>query len=141
MLYILITSAMLSIFIFLLCLPSGVLPFTLFNKLQLPSSITGPESLAFDLKGEGPYTGVSDGRVLKYQGPAVGFTDFAVTSPNRYPFIRERASSACCLQLHHMRSCACFPVEDRSQILIVSSKYKKFSSCVHYKMNYIPHEP
>lgn len=43
----------------------------------------GPEASAFDRKGGGPYTGIADGRIVKYQGPRVGFTDFAVTSPNR----------------------------------------------------------
>ncbi|KAK2631313.1 hypothetical protein EUGRSUZ_L03099 [Eucalyptus grandis] len=32
----------------------------------------GPESLAFDLSGEGPYTGVADGRVLKWEGDERG---------------------------------------------------------------------
>lgn len=44
----------------------------------------GPESLAFDPNGEGPYTGVADGRILKWQGPALGWTDFAFTTSNRY---------------------------------------------------------
>ncbi|KAI4968308.1 hypothetical protein ZWY2020_057963 [Hordeum vulgare] len=33
--------------------------------LPLPTGVTGAESLAFDARGQGPYTGVSDGRVLK----------------------------------------------------------------------------
>ncbi|CAD6335982.1 unnamed protein product [Miscanthus lutarioriparius] len=45
--------------------------------LPLPSGISGAESLAFDGKGEGPYAGVSDGRVLKWGGSAVGWTTFA----------------------------------------------------------------
>lgn len=44
----------------------------------------GPEAFVFDSSGAGPYTGVSDGRILKYQGPNVGFVDFAYTSPKRY---------------------------------------------------------
>ena len=44
----------------------------------------GPESLAFDSNGEGPYTGVADGRILKWEGEARGWTDFAVTTSNRY---------------------------------------------------------
>ncbi|GLJ49801.1 hypothetical protein SUGI_1057660 [Cryptomeria japonica] len=43
----------------------------------------GPESLAFDNDGRGPYTGVSDGRILRWDGPSSGWTQFAVTSPNR----------------------------------------------------------
>ena len=45
--------------------------------LPLPGGVSGAESLAFDGKGEGPYAGVSDGRVLKWGGSAVGWTTFA----------------------------------------------------------------
>lgn len=38
---------------------------------------TGPESLAFDAKGEGPYTGISDGRILKWQGKEHGWLEYA----------------------------------------------------------------
>jgi len=48
--------------------------------LPLPDGVTGAESLAFDRRGQGPYAGVSDGRVLKLGGRAVGWT-FA-HSPN-----------------------------------------------------------
>ncbi|KAM3690763.1 hypothetical protein ACB094_09G146500 [Castanea mollissima] len=51
----------------------------------------GPESLAFDPNGEGPYTGVADGRILKWQGPAVGWTDFAFTTSNRKECLRPFA--------------------------------------------------
>lgn len=44
----------------------------------------GPESIAFDPNGEGPYTGVGDGRVLKWKGDGSGWTDFAVTTSERY---------------------------------------------------------
>ncbi|RLN33162.1 protein STRICTOSIDINE SYNTHASE-LIKE 10-like [Panicum miliaceum] len=37
----------------------------------------GPESLAFDHRGDGPYTGVSNGRVLRWRGPVRGWTEFA----------------------------------------------------------------
>ncbi|KAG0543523.1 hypothetical protein BDA96_02G197600 [Sorghum bicolor] len=36
----------------------------------------GPESLAFDHRGDGPYTGVSNGRVLRWRGRR-GWTEFA----------------------------------------------------------------
>ncbi|KAL3512344.1 hypothetical protein ACH5RR_025061 [Cinchona calisaya] len=45
--------------------------------------ISGPESYAFELTGQGPYTGISDGRIIKYEGPQIGFVNFAYTSPNR----------------------------------------------------------
>jgi hypothetical protein len=52
--------------------------------LPLPSGVTGAESLAFDAEGGGPYTGVSDGRVLKWGGTAVGWTTFAHHASYRY---------------------------------------------------------
>nr|XP_004236089.1 protein STRICTOSIDINE SYNTHASE-LIKE 10-like [Solanum lycopersicum] len=81
---ILITKAMfliLQILIFLNASP--YLVHCAFSRLQLPLQAFGPDSSAFDTKGVGPYTGVGDGRVMKYQGPNVGFTEFAITSPNR----------------------------------------------------------
>ncbi|CAH9112029.1 unnamed protein product [Cuscuta epithymum] len=48
----------------------------------------GPESIAFDPTGDGPYTGVADGRILKWEVDADGrsagrWVDFAVTSSQR----------------------------------------------------------
>ncbi|XP_060188370.1 protein STRICTOSIDINE SYNTHASE-LIKE 10-like [Lycium barbarum] len=48
--------------------------------MQLKGAV-GPESIAFDRNGEGPYTGVGDGRILKWQGSY--WDDFAVTSSQR----------------------------------------------------------
>ncbi|GAU19002.1 hypothetical protein TSUD_193400 [Trifolium subterraneum] len=70
-----------TLLIFLLCSPSSVA--ILLNKLQLPSPVTGPESLAFDRNGGGPYVSSSDGRIFKYVGPNEGFKEYASTSPNR----------------------------------------------------------
>ncbi|KAI4314014.1 hypothetical protein L6164_026957 [Bauhinia variegata] len=53
-----------------------------FQELRLPNVI-GPESLAFDCHGRGPYASVSDGRILKWRGPRRGWIEFAVTSPTR----------------------------------------------------------
>ncbi|XVF43362.1 hypothetical protein PTKIN_Ptkin02bG0034400 [Pterospermum kingtungense] len=53
-----------------------------YYKIELTRA-TGPESIAFDCKREGPYVGVSDGRILKWQGPNLGWKEFAVPSPNR----------------------------------------------------------
>ncbi|KAJ6741703.1 PROTEIN STRICTOSIDINE SYNTHASE-LIKE 10 [Salix viminalis] len=44
----------------------------------------GPESFAFDSLGEGPYTSLSDGRIIKWQGSKKGWTDFAAASADRY---------------------------------------------------------
>ncbi|KAM3302031.1 protein STRICTOSIDINE SYNTHASE-LIKE 10-like [Capsicum chacoense] len=56
--------------------------------IQLKGAV-GPESIAFDPKGEGPYTGVADGRILKWKGSY--WADFAVTSSNRKNFTRPFA--------------------------------------------------
>ncbi|CAL5004800.1 unnamed protein product [Urochloa decumbens] len=46
------------------------------QRLELPDMLVGPESVAFDVHGAGPYVGVSDGRILKYDGKG-GWTTFA----------------------------------------------------------------
>ncbi|CAN6203230.1 unnamed protein product [Urochloa humidicola] len=46
------------------------------QRLDLPDGLVGPESVAFDTHGGGPYVGVSDGRVLKYDGKG-GWATFA----------------------------------------------------------------
>ncbi|KAI3521875.1 hypothetical protein L1887_11350 [Cichorium endivia] len=74
------------VFIIFLCVIETFVSaqFTNFNKLVLPSGVTGPESAAFGgLLVNGPFTTVTDGRIMKWQGPAVGFVDFAYTSPTR----------------------------------------------------------
>ncbi|GMH28330.1 hypothetical protein Nepgr_030173 [Nepenthes gracilis] len=43
----------------------------------------GPESIAFDSNGDGPYAGVSDGRIVKWNKRDRRWIDFAITSPNR----------------------------------------------------------
>uniref|UniRef100_A0ACD6AAK0 Uncharacterized protein n=1 Tax=Avena sativa TaxID=4498 RepID=A0ACD6AAK0_AVESA len=48
------------------------------QHLPLPrGTVRGPESVAFDAHGEGPYSGVSDGRVLKWNGEKLGWTTYA----------------------------------------------------------------
>ncbi|XP_073387946.1 protein STRICTOSIDINE SYNTHASE-LIKE 3 [Physcomitrium patens] len=58
------------------------------NKLQASAvigtgDIFGPESIVFDAQGKGPYTGLSDGRIVCYDGPELGWSTFATTSKNR----------------------------------------------------------
>ncbi|KAK4377990.1 hypothetical protein RND71_004286 [Anisodus tanguticus] len=50
--------------------------------IQLKGAV-GPESIAFDPNGEGPYTGVADGRIIRWKGDSQGWVDFAVTSSQR----------------------------------------------------------
>ncbi len=82
--FLLTRVTVLPIFILFFCAPPMALSLV-FTKIPLPAGVTGPESFAFDSLGGGPYTGVSDGRILKYQGRA-GFTDFAYTAPTRLPY-------------------------------------------------------
>jgi uncharacterized protein with FMN-binding domain len=49
------------------------------HHLPLPDGVSGAESLAFYAK-DGIYTGVSDGRVLKWRGRAAGWSTFAYNS-------------------------------------------------------------
>ncbi|KAJ6967926.1 protein STRICTOSIDINE SYNTHASE-LIKE 10 [Populus alba] len=63
-------------------------------KILHVSGAVGPESLVFDPNGEGPYTGVADGRVLKWIAGDDGsgsWTDFATTSSNRNECVRPFA--------------------------------------------------
>ncbi|OMO93702.1 Six-bladed beta-propeller, TolB-like protein [Corchorus capsularis] len=54
-----------------------------YYQIDLPDQVIGPESIAFDCRKEGPYIGVSDGRILKWQGPNFGWKEFAIPSSNR----------------------------------------------------------
>ncbi|KAF8688746.1 hypothetical protein HU200_042225 [Digitaria exilis] len=51
--------------------------------MTLPSPVFGPESLAFDGRGGGPYSGVSDGRVLRWEGGLRGWTEYAHNSKHK----------------------------------------------------------
>lgn len=51
------------------------------SEIKFLNQVQGPESIAFDPLGRGPYTGVADGRVVFWNGQS--WTDFAHTSPNR----------------------------------------------------------
>lgn len=54
-------------------------------EIKFLNQVQGPESVAFDPQGRGPYTGVADGRVVFWDGES--WSDFAYTSPNRYGFV------------------------------------------------------
>ncbi|OEL28091.1 Protein STRICTOSIDINE SYNTHASE-LIKE 10, partial [Dichanthelium oligosanthes] len=51
--------------------------------MTLPEPVSGPESLAFDGRGGGPYSGVSDGRILQWQGSLRGWTEYAYNSKHK----------------------------------------------------------
>ncbi|CAO2175175.1 unnamed protein product [Urochloa humidicola] len=47
------------------------------QHIELPDGVIGPESVAFNKRGAGPYVSVSDGRVLKYGGEGIGWMTFS----------------------------------------------------------------
>ncbi|XP_021746978.1 protein STRICTOSIDINE SYNTHASE-LIKE 10-like [Chenopodium quinoa] len=60
-------------------------PGSKFSELEfLPiEDAFGPESLTFDPAGDGPYAGLSDGRIIKWDPHQRRWVDFAFTSPLR----------------------------------------------------------
>lgn len=54
-----------------------------YRQLALPEA-TGPESIAFDCGGRGPYVGVSDGRILRWEGSRLGWREFSVPTAHRH---------------------------------------------------------
>lgn len=63
-----------------------------FSMIQLQPNVTGPESVAFNFLGGGPYVGVADGRILKWLGLGFGFVEFATTSPKRYIHVYQNTN-------------------------------------------------
>uniref|UniRef100_A0A0D9WZZ5 Strictosidine synthase conserved region domain-containing protein n=1 Tax=Leersia perrieri TaxID=77586 RepID=A0A0D9WZZ5_9ORYZ len=92
-----LTRVALAVVVMLLLLPTNALAATfakdttaeLVETLPLPTQLVGPESVAFDEYGEGPYSGVSDGRVLRYGGADNGWMTFA--TPPGYNFAKCKA--------------------------------------------------
>ncbi|KAK8709530.1 hypothetical protein V6N13_060545 [Hibiscus sabdariffa] len=52
------------------------------GKLEFVDEVFGPESLEFDGFGHGPYTGLADGRVVRWMGESIGWETFAVVTSN-----------------------------------------------------------
>uniref|UniRef100_A0A0E0LLV2 Strictosidine synthase conserved region domain-containing protein n=1 Tax=Oryza punctata TaxID=4537 RepID=A0A0E0LLV2_ORYPU len=80
-----LTRVALTVVVFLLLLPTHALAATvakdtsatLVETLPLPTTLVGPESVAFDKYGDGPYSGVSDGRILRWDGADKGWTTYS----------------------------------------------------------------
>ncbi|XP_075639209.1 protein STRICTOSIDINE SYNTHASE-LIKE 2 [Castanea sativa] len=53
-----------------------------FEAIPIEGAV-GPESFAFDPLGGGPYTGISDGRIIKWDQNQRRWINFAITSPQR----------------------------------------------------------
>ena len=60
--------------------------FRQFEAIPIEGAV-GPESFAFDPLGGGPYTGISDGRIIKWDQNQRRWINFAITSPQRYALI------------------------------------------------------
>uniref|UniRef100_A0A1D1YKW5 Adipocyte plasma membrane-associated protein n=2 Tax=Anthurium amnicola TaxID=1678845 RepID=A0A1D1YKW5_9ARAE len=69
-------------------------------ELRFVGQVQGPESVAFDPAGRGPYTGVADGRVLFWDGAS--WKDFAYTSPNRSELCDPKPSPWSYLKNEHI---------------------------------------
>eukprot|EP00243_Klebsormidium_subtile_P004728 TRINITY_DN18884_c0_g1_i1.p1 TRINITY_DN18884_c0_g1~~TRINITY_DN18884_c0_g1_i1.p1 ORF type:complete len:422 (+),score=95.29 TRINITY_DN18884_c0_g1_i1:63-1268(+) len=54
-----------------------------FSERLLEGKLRGPESMAFDAQGKGPYTGINDGTIIKVSDDRQSFETFAWTSTNR----------------------------------------------------------
>ena len=52
------------------------------GKLEFVDEVFGPESLEFDSLGRGPYTGLADGRVVRWMGQDIGWETFAIVTSN-----------------------------------------------------------
>ncbi|KAG9442312.1 hypothetical protein H6P81_018166 [Aristolochia fimbriata] len=52
------------------------------GKLEFVDEVYGPESIEFDLEGRGPYTGLADGRVVRWMGESLGWETFAIVTAN-----------------------------------------------------------
>lgn len=62
------------------------------SELMFVNQVQGPESIAFDPLGHGPYTGVADGKILFWNG--LSWIDFAYTSPNRSELCNSKESAS-----------------------------------------------
>lgn len=70
------------------------------SEVRFLNQVQGPESIAFDPMGRGPYTGVADGRVLFWDGH--NWTDFAYTSPNRSGLCDPKPSTLSYVKTEHI---------------------------------------
>jgi sugar lactone lactonase YvrE len=70
------------------------------SEIRFLNQVQGPESMAFDPQGRGPYTGVADGRILFWNGHV--WTDFAYTSANRSALCDPKPSPMSYLRNEHI---------------------------------------
>ncbi|XP_055833287.1 protein STRICTOSIDINE SYNTHASE-LIKE 3-like [Solanum dulcamara] len=70
------------------------------SEIKFLDQIQGPESIAFDPQGRGPYTGIADGRVVFWDGEK--WNDFAYTSANRSSLCDPKPSPLSYLKNEHI---------------------------------------
>lgn len=70
------------------------------SEIKFVNQIQGPESMAFDPQGRGPYTGIADGRVVFWNGES--WSDFAYTSSNRSALCNPKPSPLSYLENEHI---------------------------------------
>ncbi|KAJ0237775.1 Protein STRICTOSIDINE SYNTHASE-LIKE 3 [Hirschfeldia incana] len=70
------------------------------SEIKFLNEVQGPESIAFDPLGRGPYTGVADGRILFWDGTR--WNDFAYTSNNRSELCATKSSLLAYLKDEHI---------------------------------------
>ncbi|KAL1811233.1 hypothetical protein DCAR_0623357 [Daucus carota subsp. sativus] len=70
------------------------------SEIHFLNQVQGPESMAFDPLGRGPYTGVADGRILFWNGES--WLPFAFTSNNRSDLCDPKPSPINYLKNEHI---------------------------------------
>ncbi|KAE8733092.1 Protein STRICTOSIDINE SYNTHASE-LIKE 3 [Hibiscus syriacus] len=70
------------------------------SEIKFMNEVQGPESIAFDPLGSGPYTGVADGRIVFWDGQR--WNDFAHTSSNRSELCDPKPSPLSYLPNEHI---------------------------------------
>ncbi|CDP21347.1 unnamed protein product [Coffea canephora] len=70
------------------------------SEIKFLNQIQGPESIAFDPQGRGPYTGIADGRIVFWDGEK--WIDFAYTSANRSGLCDPKPSPFSYLKNEHI---------------------------------------
>lgn len=70
------------------------------SEIKFLNQIQGPESMAFDPQGRGPYTGIADGRIVFWDGEK--WNDFAYTSSERSELCDPKPSPLGYLQNEHI---------------------------------------
>ncbi|KAE8711395.1 Protein STRICTOSIDINE SYNTHASE-LIKE 3 [Hibiscus syriacus] len=70
------------------------------SEIKFLNQVQGPESIAFDALGRGPYTSVADGRIVFWDGEK--WNDFAHTSTNRSGLCEPKPSPLSYLPNEHI---------------------------------------